>query len=81
MDVRDKKVLEVIKHKYGGSIKQTSNANAFRYKLKHKKGLILLISDINGNIRNPARLLQINKLCVKYGIVLKNSEPLTFNNG
>jgi hypothetical protein len=81
MDIRDKKVLEILKHKYGGSIKQISNANAIRYKLKHKKGLISLINDINGNIRNPARLLQINKLCVKYNIVLKNSKPLTFNNG
>jgi hypothetical protein len=81
MDARDKKALDVIKHKYGGSIKQISNANAFRYKLRHKKGLIWLINDVNGNIRNPARLLQINKLCVKYDIVLKNPEPLTFNNG
>jgi len=81
MDARDKKVLEIIKHKYGGSIKQISNANAFKYKLRHKKGLILLINDVNGNIRNPTRLLQINKLCVKYNILLKNPEPLTFNNG
>src|SRR5215471_1040196 len=81
MDARDKKALEVIRQKYGGSIKQISNANAFRYKLRHKKGLIMLINDVNGNIRNPARLLQINKLCVKYNIELKNPEPLAFNNG
>jgi hypothetical protein len=81
MDARDKKVLEIIRHNYGGSIKQISNANAFRYKLRHKKGLILLINDVNGNIRNPVRLLQINKLCVKYKIVLENPKPLVFNNG
>jgi len=81
MDTRDKKVLEILKHKYGGSIKQISNANAFKYKLRDKKGLISLINDVNGNIRNPTRLLQINKLCVKYNIVLKNPELLTFNNG
>ena len=81
MDARDKKALYLIKQKYGGSIKPISNANAFRYKLRHKKGLISLINDVNGSIRNPTRLLQMNKLCVKYNIELKYSKPLTFNNG
>lgn len=81
MDARDAKALYEIKHKYGGTIKPISNASAVRYKLRHKKGLISLISDINGLIRNPARLLQMNKLCVKYGIELKYPGPLTFNDG
>jgi len=81
MDARDVKALNEIKQKYGGSIKPISNANAVRYKLRHKKGLISLINDINGLIRNPVRLLQINKLCVKYDIELKYPVPLTFNNG
>jgi len=49
--------------------------------LRYKKGLIDLINRVNGLIRNPARLLQMNKLCVKYGIELKEYLPLTFNNG
>ena len=81
MDARDKKALNEIKHKYGGTIKSISNANGVRYKLRHKKGLILLINDVNGLIRNPARLLQMNKLCVKYNIKLKYPDPLIFNNG
>lgn len=81
MDIRDKKALYEIKQKFGGSIKTVANANALRYKLRHKKGLISLINNINGNIRNPIRLLQMNKLCVKYGIELKYSNILTFNNG
>lgn len=81
MDARDKKALYIIKQKYGGSIKAISNANALRYKLRHKKGLISLINDINGLLRNPTRLLQINKLCVKYDIELKYPKPLTFNDG
>lgn len=81
MDVRDKKALYEIKQKFGGSIKIVANANALRYKLRHKKGLISLINNINGNIRNPIRLLQMNKLCIKYGIQLKYSNNLTFNNG
>ena len=81
MDNRDKKALYEIKQKYGGSVKSISNANALRYKLRHKKGLILLINDVNGHLRNPTRLLQINKLCLKYNIELKYPEPLVFNNG
>lgn len=68
MDARDVKSLNEIKQKYGGTIKSISNTYAVRYKLRHKKGLIYLINDVKGLIRNPARLLQINKLCVKYNI-------------
>ena len=81
MDTRDKKVLYLIQHKYGGSVKQVSNALAFKYKLRNRAGLIALINDVNGLIRNPIRLLQMNKLCVKFNIQLKYSNNLTFNNG
>ena len=80
-DARDVKALHEIKQKYGGTIKPISNASAVRYKLRHKQGLISLIKDVNGLIRNPARLLQMNKLCVKYDISLIYPGPLTFNDG
>ena len=81
MDARDKKVLYLIQQRYGGSVKQISNANAFKYKLRNKDGLISILNDINGLIRNPTRLLQMNKLCVKFNISLKYSDNLVFNNG
>ena len=81
MDLRDKKALYEVKHKYGGSIKPVSGAKALKYKLRNKKGLVCLINDINGLIRNPTRLLQMNKLCVKYDIELKYPKPLTYYNG
>jgi len=81
MDVRDKKALYEIKHKYGGSIKEVSGAKALKYKLRNKKGLIYLINDINGLVRNPSRLLQMNKLCTKYSIDLIYPKPLIYNNG
>ena len=81
MDIRDKKALYEIKHKLGGSIYTIANANALKYQLSHKKGLIFLINGVNGLIRNPIRLLQMNKLCLKYGIELIYPKPLTFNNG
>ena len=81
MDARDKKALYLILHKYGGSIKSVSGAKAFKYKLRNRKGLLHLINDINGLIRNPIRLLQMNKLCNKYEILIKYPKPLTYSNG
>jgi hypothetical protein len=78
---------------YGGTVKQISNAHAFKYKLRNPlralralgccagAGLIELINDVNGLIRNPTRLLQMNKLCVKFNIELKYPNNLIFNNG
>jgi hypothetical protein len=81
MDIRDKKALYDILHKFGGSIRPIAGANALRYNLSNKKGLINLINAVNGEIRNPTRLLQLNKLCIKYNIELKYSKSLTYNNG
>ena len=81
MDAGDKKALYLILHKYGGSIKSVSGAKAFKYKLRNKKGLLHLINDINGLIRNPIRLLQMNKLCNKYEILIKYPKALTYSNG
>jgi hypothetical protein len=81
MDIRDKKALYEVKHKYGGSIKPVSGAKALKYKLRNRKGLLCLINNINGLIRNPIRLLQINKICDKYKIDLKYPQPLTYYNG
>ena len=81
MDIRDKKALFDIKHKFGGSIRTIAGANALKYKISHKKGLIALLEALNGLIRNPSRLLQMNKLCVKYRIELLYPKPLTYNNG
>lgn len=81
MDVRDKKALNEILQKFGGSIKPIANANALRYNLSNKKGLIKLINAVNGEIRNPTRLLQLNKFCIKYNIQLNYPKNLTFNNG
>lgn len=81
MNISDKSALYEVKHKYGGSIKPVAGAKALRYKLRHKKGLIELIKGVNGLIRNPARILQLNKLCIKYDLKLKEPLPLTYNNG
>lgn len=81
MDVRDEHALQIIKNIYGGSIKLRSGANALRYRLHHKSGLIKLIHDVNGYIRNSNRMIQLNKICNKYNIDFIHPENLEFNNG
>lgn len=58
-----------------------ANSNSLKYKLTHPKNLIKLINGINGHIINPIRMLQLNKLCLKYNLELKEPLALTYNNG
>ncbi len=81
MSISDKSALYVIKHKYGGSIKSIAGSNSLRYKLHNKKGLMNLINNVNGLIRNPTRLLKLYKICLLYNIKLNEAKPLTYNNG
>lgn len=81
MDIRDERALQIVKNVYGGSIKLRSGLSALRYRLHNKEGLLNLINDVNGQIRNSIRLIQLNYICVKYDITLKYPEKLTLNNG
>lgn len=80
MTEKDKYALYTIKYKYGGSVKSMAS-NKLKYKLHHKKGLIGLVNDVNGLIRNPSRMLELNKVCVLYNIEFKAPKSLTFYNG
>jgi hypothetical protein len=81
MDIRDERALQAVKNVYGGSIKLRSNAKALRYRLHHKEGLLSLINDVNGEIRNSYRLVQLNKICSKYELILVYPHKLTFDHG
>lgn len=81
MDVRDEAVLYEIRHKFGGGITSISGGKALKYKVRDKQGVISFINAVNGLIRNPSRMLQLNKLCIKYGINFKEPSALTFDNG
>jgi hypothetical protein len=81
MDIRDERALQAIKNVYGGSIKLRSGISALRYRLHNKDGLLNLICDVNGHIRNPVRLIQLNYICIKYNIMLIYPKILTLDNG
>lgn len=73
----DIKALEIIKSKYGGSIKPKSGYNTFRYRLSNLNNIILIINNINGNLHNSKRLLQLHKICNNLNIPL--IEPISLN--
>jgi hypothetical protein len=81
IQLRDVRCLTLIKHKYGGSIKVRANKNHLRYRLHNKKSLLNLISNVNGLIRNPIRLLQLAKISEKYDVPLIYPKPLIYNSG
>jgi len=79
--IRDKNCLYQIKQKFGGAIKLRTNLNHLRYRMHHKQGMLDIINAVNGEIRNPIRLLQLSKICDKYDIPVIQSAPLTYDNG
>ena len=81
MDIRDEHALYIIKNVYGGSVKLVTGNRALRYCLRHKEGFLALVKDVNGEIRNSVRLMQLNKICLKYDITLIYPDKLIYENG
>lgn len=78
--LEDEIALLKIKQKFGGSIKLRSGANAVRYRLHHKEGMINLVNAINGNIRHSKRLVQLHNICSFLDIPVIEPIKLTNNN-
>lgn len=81
MDLTDEKSLRFIQDKLGGSIKMRSGAEAWRYRLHNKEGMIQLINLINGHIRHSTRLVQLHRVCQVLNINVIYPLPLTKENG
>jgi len=81
MELRDQHCLYKIKQTFGGAIQLRTGKNHLRYRLHDKKGLLTLISAVNGLILNPTRLLQLGRICEKYQIELVQPKPLIYNSG
>lgn len=89
MVLKDEHALNIVKNIYGGSVRLRSGVKAIRYRLHNKEGLLKLINAVNGEIRNPTRLLQLEKICSKYSLTLKYPEfnslmqppKMVINNG
>jgi len=78
--IRDKNCLYQIKQKFGGAVKLRTNLNHLRFRMHHKKGMLDIINAVNGEIRNPIRLLQLSKICDNYKIPVIQPAPLKYEN-
>jgi len=80
-ELRDRRCLHEIKQAFGGAVQLRAGNNHLRYRLHNRVGLLKLIAAVNGHIRNPVRLAQLNKICVKYEVPILFPAPLTYRNG
>lgn len=78
--IRDKNCLYQIKQKFGGAVKLRTNLNHLRFRMHHKQGMLDIITAVNGEIRNPIRLLQLSKICDKYNIPVLIPKTLIYEN-
>jgi ubiquinol-cytochrome c reductase cytochrome b subunit len=76
MSIYDEHLLNTIKQKLGGSVKPRKGIRALRYRLHHKKGILELLSRVNGFIRNSKRISQLQKLCSFYNIPFQTAPAL-----
>jgi len=81
MSIKDEHALAIIKQKLGGSIKLRSGAQALRYRLHNKKGMIDLLGRINGNIRHTSRTKQLESLCLHLNRNIIYPKDITIDNG
>jgi ubiquinol-cytochrome c reductase cytochrome b subunit len=80
MDIYDEYALNKVKQKLGGSVKLRSGARAFRYRLHHKTGILVLLHRINGYIQNSKRIPQLEKMCNLYEIPYKDPVKIKRDN-
>lgn len=81
METRDKNCLFLIKQRFGGYVKLGLKGNWLRYRMHNKEGMLDILNAVNGEIRNPTRLLQLKKICESYGVPIIYPAPLTYENG
>jgi len=79
--LHDERMLRTIQNFLGGSIKLRSGAQAVRWRLHNKSGMINLINRVNGNIRHSNRLLQLNNVSATLGLEVVSANVLHKDNG
>lgn len=81
MGIEDEHALLIVKQKLGGSVKSRAGLKALRYRLHNKAGMLDLVSRINGHVRNPVRLKQLESVCLNLNITMLQPTALTKSNG
>ena len=77
----DQSILHAVKQKFGGSLLPRSGVNAVRYRLHNTTGMTVLVNSVNGYIRHPMRMKQLQKVCQTLNLPFKNSDKLNPYHG
>jgi hypothetical protein len=78
--IREVQTLYKIKRVLGGRIVKRSNAQAFRWRLHNKIGMLKLINLINGKLLLIKRQIQLIKVCEILDIIPITDNKLSSNN-
>lgn len=65
---KERQILNAIKSKLGGKIMARSGVSALRWRLHHKKGMLLLLETINGKLLTPESQQQLARVCAALGV-------------
>ena len=76
MGSADEACVRYLQNKLGGSLKPRSGANALRWRLHNKQGMIKLVNCINGHIRHTARLAQLHRVCTQLNLAVIAPNPI-----
>jgi hypothetical protein len=74
-------MLRTIQNFLGGSIKLRSGAQAVRWRLHNKSGMINLVNRVNGNIKHSNRLLQLNNVSATLGLQVVSASVIHKDHG
>jgi ubiquinol-cytochrome c reductase cytochrome b subunit len=80
MGISDFSALNKIKTIFGGSIKVRNGVKAYRYRLHNKKGILQIITKINGQIRFLNQQKQLQQILKQFQIEYFVPNPLTVDN-
>lgn len=69
---RERQILTVIKGWLGGKITRRTGVAALRWRLHHKKGMLLLVAAINGKLLRRESQQQLARLCQVLNVELKS---------
>ena len=79
--LHDERILRTIHKFLARSIKLRSGAQAVRWRLHNKSGMINFVNRVNGNIKHSNRLLQLNNVSATLGLEVVNANVLHKDNG
>lgn len=80
LPVANERCLRLVQHKLGGTVTLRANANACRWRLNNAVAMQQLTHGVNSHVRLTARLLELHRVCLHFGIKPLTPSALTLNS-